>query len=1083
MSAIFSCVAYSFVSRDQRKPRWMRMVSIVAAFSLLLVYGRDAVAQVSTASIRGVVSDPTGSRIPGATVLATQTDTQVAHTATTDSEGSYVLPLLPVGSYVLKVTHDGFAGYQQQGIILAVGQDVSVPVTLKIGAVQETVTVSAGAPMLDTTSTETSALVSEKQVEGLPLNGRNPANLMFLAGGVSNPIQNVPTTNTSNPVLTNSLVFPSEIAPTVHGVRGGGVYFSLDGANNVDSFEVAGGPFPNPDATREFSVVSGVFGAKYFSAPGGAVNIVTKSGTNQIHGNAFEFIRNEGVNARNYFAARPDVLKRNQFGGTLGGPILHDKWFLFGSYQRTNLSWIIGGIPKVFTPTAAQRAIPNLNPVIKNLLQYIPLPTAPDGSITFTRPHFEHDNQYTAKTDFVFGKHQMFGRYFYEFFTLAPTGIPGGSMLPTTRGQVQHWYNATVGDTWTHGNLINDLRVGYIRDHSETVAGQNKVTWQSLGANIPAGQFPTLQGATVTGFFGVGAGNYNDFPRDTYSVNEDLNLIHGRHQLAFGVNYLHFATTLRTDNTQNPTATFNGTITGNAMNDFLTGQLSALIQSDGLFVQAAGTLPGFYAEDKYRVNDQLTLTGGIRWDPYVAFHPFNARMMCYQPGIQSTVFVNAPKGETFPGDVGCPISGAKSQYAIVEPRLGFAYQPASMKQVVIHGGYGVYSTQFGLASFLAFGSTQPFERTFNLSFSKTAPASISDPYATFPGGNPYAAGYILNGDVRPSTSPFINPASAFALDPNFKLQSVQSFSLAVDTSITNNDLLSVGYFGTVGHHQSAVVDLNQPIFVPGIPANQQASAQSRRPNTLIGTLRQEVSPGNSSYNGLEASFRHRARGGVEIQSSFDWAKALDDESSPANVLLTGGSLLPTPTDLHSRHARADFDQNYTWRTSVVWTVPWLRQAQGMKRLLGGWQINTILVDDAGQPFSVTDPSNASATGNGLEFANLVPGVSPYVRNPGVQAYFNAAAFTKATDGTYGNSSRNMLRAPNYFNIDTGMVKSFGFAERLSMVLRVEAFNTLNHSQFLPPNSAFGTPTSNPVFGQLTTARDPRILQGSAKIVF
>jgi hypothetical protein len=1069
MSRLIKVLLQSFRSVEWGWAIKLRIWLLGIAFSIMLFGGSYIRAQVSTATIRGTVTDSTGGVLTGASVVATQSDTHISHNAVTGEDGSFVIPLLPVGSYSLKVSHDGFASYEQTGIVLSVAEDVSIPAVLRVGATAETVTVSADASMLDTTSTETASLVNQRQVEGLPLNGRNPANLVFLAGGVSNPIQNVPVTNTSNPVLTNSLVFPSEIAPTVHGVRAGGVYFSLDGANNVDSFEVAGGPFPNPDATREFSIVSGVFGAKYFSAPGGAVNIVTKSGTNQLHGSAFEFIRNGAVNAINYFATKQDVLKRNQFGGTLGGPIIRDRWFIFGSYQRTALSNEQGGLV-AFTPTAAQRATVT-DTVIKNLLQYIPLP-GPNGSVTFSRPTIQRDNQYTVKTDVVLGSHQVFGRYFGEDFNQAPTGIPGGSMLGTFRGQIHNWYNATGGDTWTHGNLLNDLRVGFIRDHTQTVAGQNTVTWKDLGANIAVGQFPTLQGANVTGQFNVGAGNYNDFPRNTYSVNEDLSLLHGRHQLAFGMNYSHFSTTLRTDNTQNPTATFTGAFTGTAMGDFLTGQPSLFIQADGLFVQAHGVLPGFYAEDKYRMNNQLTLTGGLRWDPYIAYAPTNGRMMCYQPGVQSKVYTNAPLGETFPGDPNCIGSGAHSQYGIVEPRVGFAFQPASFKKAVIRGGYGLYSTQFALASFLAFGSTQPFERTFNI----TAPGLIDNPYATFPGGDPFASGFRLNGDVRPANSPFINPASAFAMSPDFKLQSVQSFSLAIDTAITDNDSLSVGYYGTVGRHQSAVVDLNQATYIPG--GSTSGNTQARRPNTNIGTLRQEISPGNSSYNGLQTSFRHRARGGVSFQSDFNWSKALDDSSSPANVLLTAGSQLPSTTLLHSRHALADFDQNYTWRNSVVWNLPWLNHASGAKRFLGGWQINAILIDDAGLPFSVTDPTGTSFSGNGVEFADLVPGQVVSVPHPNIHAYFNKAAFTNAAPGTFGDSGRNMLRAPNYFNIDSAVVKSFSLAERTSLIARIEFFNTLNHPQFLPPNSALGS-----TLGTITSARDPRILQGSVKVTF
>jgi len=295
---------------------------------LFVLSPQPAFTQVSTASIQGTVVDSTGAAVGGATITATQLDTQIARTTTSEASGAYIFPLLPVGSYSVKVSAAGFAPFEQTGIVLTVDEAASVPVALRVGNISETVTVNSDATMLNTTSSQTATLISQHQVEGLPLDGRNPATLVFLAGGVSNPVLNIPLSNTGNAILQNSLVYPTEIAATVHGVRGGGVYFSLDGASNVDPYQVTGGPFPNPDATEEFSVVSGNYGSRYVSAPGGAVNIVTKSGTNQIHGDVFEFIRNGAVNARNFFAAQPDALKRNQFGATAGGPIIRDRWRL-----------------------------------------------------------------------------------------------------------------------------------------------------------------------------------------------------------------------------------------------------------------------------------------------------------------------------------------------------------------------------------------------------------------------------------------------------------------------------------------------------------------------------------------------------------------------------------------------------------------------------------------------------------------------------------------------------------------------------------------------------------------------------------
>ena len=262
----------------------------IAVAVLLVLATPKAIGQISTAEISGVVQDPSGGVVSHAQLTLTQTDTGFVRDAVTGDDGAYTFTSLPVGSYVLRVKVSGFAPYEQTGIVLTVGQAATIRVTLTPGSITQTITVAADAALVNTVESAKTSLINQKQVEGLPLNGRNPAGLVFLAPGASNPVQNVPSSNTGSAVLQNSLVYPTEIAPTINGVRGGGVYFSLDGANNVDPYQVSGGPFPNPDASEQFSVVSGAYGSRYVSAPGGAVNVVTKSGTNEIHGNLFEFL-------------------------------------------------------------------------------------------------------------------------------------------------------------------------------------------------------------------------------------------------------------------------------------------------------------------------------------------------------------------------------------------------------------------------------------------------------------------------------------------------------------------------------------------------------------------------------------------------------------------------------------------------------------------------------------------------------------------------------------------------------------------------------------------------------------------------
>lgn len=1085
--------------------------SLLALCLLALAVGNfvsTARAQVSTASIVGTVLDSSRAAVSGATVTATQVDTQISRTVTSGNDGLFNIPLLPLGPYSLKVSAAGFEVFQQTGIVLTVGQVANIPISLEPGNVSQTVTVSANATMLNTTGSESVQLIGQKPVEALPLNGRNPAGLLFLIGGVNNAALNS-TGSTSSAVLQGALTYPSETAVAVHGVRSGGVYFSLDGANNVDPYQVTGGPFPNPDMVSEFNVVTGNYGARYVSAPAGAVNIVTKSGTNQIHGNVFEFVRNGDVNAGNFFSYNAalghpvaDPQKRNQYGADMGGPILRDRWFIFGGYQGTRLSDFsccityatpnaqerAGNLSDVATPIinpATGTPFPNnqvgpLDPTTQKLLAYIPLPTNPTtDSFSFPLPVFSTEESYVVKSDFVHGAHRIFGRYFYDLYDLPPTGIPNNDILASQRGQNHHWHNATGGDTWVHGSLVSDARFSFVRDESVNVAGEHGVSLPSLGEpNVTEGKYPTIQALFVEPYFYIQSGNLNDFSRNTYDGSEDITLLHGRNQLSFGVEVQHIGASEVSDNLENAGMIFAPIFTGNGLADFLLGLPIEMIQQDGVYMQSAGWLTGFYGEDKVRVNNRLTVTAGLRWDPYVPFHALGGRMQCYIPGEQSHVYPNAPTGLVFAGDHNCNASGTNANnLANVEPRVGFALQVDSSGKTVVRGGYGIYTMQYPMASFFAYGSVQPFERSFTLIPS----GPVSNIYANFPGGNPFAKGFQLGGPVPASTATFINPQTIDNLAQNFRLPYLQQFSLIAERSITANDFVSVGYYGSVGRHLGLVQDDNQAVYIPG--ASTTGNVQARRPNQNFSSAFTSVPTGMSNYSGLELVYRHRVRGGLTLSGDFDWSKSMDDNSNPANDVLTG-SLLSIPNDPGFRYAPSDFNQPHTLRALGVWSLPWYASSTGLKKIaLAGWQFSSLFTCDSGMPFSVSSPYGESFTGNGTEVGDRVPNV-PTTLSSGrseqakIAEYFNTAAFTNNAPGTFGNSGRNILTSPDYVDVDSAVMKDFHITERWGLNFRVEAFNVLNHTNFTPPLSALGATE-----GRLTGARDPRILQGAIKVYF
>ncbi|MCI0628865.1 MAG: carboxypeptidase regulatory-like domain-containing protein [Acidobacteria bacterium] len=1079
-----------------------RTVRLMFLFVIIAGISEQGWAQVSTASITGVVRDPSGAVVPGAQVTVTQTETQLSRATTTDSDGSFTFTTLPVGSYKLEASMTGFALHRQTGIVLTVGQIVSLPVALQLGQIEQTTTVSAEVLMVNTSDSTLSRLVDESQVEGLPLNGRQPAELVFLAPGSSNPVQNIPTQNTGHPVLQNSLVHPREIAPSLNGVRGNGVNFSLDGANNIDTYQVTGGPFPNPDATQEFSVVTSTYGARYVSAPGGAVNIVTKSGTNELHGNLWEFHRNGVMNARNFFADRHDDLKRNQFGFTAGGPIVKNHLFVFGSYEGMRLRDEVRGLT-AFVPTDAQRvgdfsAVPTplrdpvtgtpypnnqiplaqFNPVTRGLLPFLPRSSAPDGRIQFTRRIAQNDDQFVIRTDYSRDKHLFFGRYFLDDFSWDPLGIEDGNLLKSFRGQLHRWQNAALGHTYSASSFVSEFRLSYTRNSSTTVAGQSDLTLPGLGAKgFPVGQFPTIQFLQVQGFFQIDPGNFNGFPRDTWSLAEHIGLQRSRHQMSFGTEIQYLRAKLLTDNVQNPGSVFAGALSGHAVSDFLLGRPLVFLQSDGIFVRARGSLWGFYGEDKIRVNSKLTLTTGLRWDPYWPFRARFGRIQCFRPGQKSTVFANAPEGLVFEGDPNCNSSGTKSNLGNIQPRLGIAYSLDDRGRTVIRSGYGLYTMQFPMFSFLGFGFGQPYSRLFQL----IAPGLLSDPWANFPGGSPFANGFQLDDEARPRDVRFILPVRAGSITPNLHLGYVQQWNFTLEHALNASTVVQASYVGTKGTRLSVGADENQAVFIPG--QSSLGNVQQRRPFKDIAQAIVLRDDGNSNYNAFQLSVRYRTKGNLTLDSAFTAGKSIDYVSANANLILSGGpNQVPVPSNPRLRRGLSDFDLSHSWRTSFVWQIPFAKQASALaKAFLSRWQVSGIWILDAGQPFSIGALGGNSLSGNNLDHADLAPGVSAFLstnrpRGEVINQYFNTSAFVSNAIGTFGTTGRNILRSPGLTNLDFGVTKTIPFSDRYQAVFRAEFFNLTNTPHFLPPVNAVGTPT----FGRILTARDPRILQFGLK---
>jgi hypothetical protein len=484
---------------------------------------------------------------------------------------------------------------------------------------------------------------------------------------------------------------------------------------------------------------------------------------------------------------------------------------------------------------------------------------------------------------------------------------------------------------------------------------------------------------------------------------------------------------------------------------------------------------GIYGEDKYRVTSRLTLTAGLRWDPYLPFTQQGNRINCFVPGQQSQVYVNAPKGLIYPGDPGCNSGGGvTTKFSIVEPRIGVAYSLDKEGKSAVRAGFGLYSMQFPFFSFQGF-SAPPFTRNYSVTFF----APLDNPWSAAGGTNPFAGGFQGPNYIPPSNVSFSSATSAGLsvgdFGRNFTPGYVEQYTLSFQHAFTSADSVELAYVGTHGVHISQSEDLNLPVYGPGATT---ANELQRRPygSEGLAEIASLQSNTTSNYNGLNVTYRHSLKGGLELTSGFNWSKCLDAGSQPP---ITEASFYEVPYSNPSLfYGRCDFDQNLSFRTTTVWSGPKLEgRAVAMRILLGSWTLTDLLRVDAGQPFSVKDSGDSSFTGSGMDLASRVPGVPLYVKGQ-----LNRAAFTNNAPGTFGDSGRNSFRSVANIDDDIGLMKLFPIEGRFNLTFRAETFNLFNHPNLALPVADYFVNTQQE-FGSYTFARDPRIMQFSLNLHF
>lgn len=1100
----------------------LRVLSTLAAACLAaLLCHRPLSAQYTTASLGGTVVDQSGAAVPEAGVTVENTATGFTQKTSTDATGAYLFPRLQVGPYNLRVEKTGFTTYIQKGIILTVNQAASQPVTLQVGTVTQEVTVAATAELVNTREATVGQAVNEQSIVDLPLNGRNAQGLVFLAAGVTNVTEHYCGVNCEGGV------YPGEQYASISGAGSNGVNYQLDGVDHNDTYINTNLPFPNPDAVQEFNVQTSNMSAEYGNAVGGVVNVVSKSGTNEIHGDGFEFLRNGALNARNFFAPAQDTLKRNQFGGSVGGPIKKDKLFYFGTYQGTRLrqapqgnntfvptkaertgdfsdlcpGGFVGGIcpptngVQLMDPTAAtptpflNNQIPanRLNAVSQFFLAKIPLPNGGPSNprlVNFVGPSDKpKDDQFMIKLDYVRGKHQISGRYFFSNFLLQPFTAKDNLLQVDGNGNKVRVQNIDVNYTYNvSSNLLLNAWFGWNQQNGGSLSGA-PFGFPDAGVKIAAPTPPELV-IGVGGAFGIGTNHLGVFNRGDQTFRENSTWIKGPHEFRFGVEALRIRAPQANTFEQSGEFFFSGALSGDNIADFLLGRATNFTQAGGIFLSFTGIKWSAYANDNWKINNRLTLNLGLRWDPFSPYHDSEGRVPCFLPGHQSQRYPNAPLGLLYGGDnhdPGCPPGSFFSTLGNFAPRVGFAYRLTQDGKTSLRGGVGIYYEPPNTVAFQDVVGIAPFAPIINL-----IDVDFTDPYGSAGIPNPFPAQYGPRLPASNATFPL--PISITQIfDRNFHVSQVATWNLTLERQIAKTWLVRAAYVGNKGTHlfgtgdqESGLVEANPAINGPGATVG---NTQQRRLYPNFGFIGLIDSGVNGNYNGFQLTGEKRLSYGLSLLTNFTWAKQLND-FAPVQAFFSNTN----PFNRHFDYGRSDDDISHVFKLSAVYQVPHPKLGSTLGRLVEGWELTTNLLWQGGFPFSVFSGMDNSLSGVGEDRADFIGTSlaqaqlsSSRPHSQLIAQWFNTALFKENAIGTFGNTGKNILRGPKLFNTDLGILKNTKVTERTSVQFRAEFFNAFNNVNFDPTSLDSGVPDSG--FGQITRARDPRILQFALKLVF
>lgn len=1066
--------------------------------------------QGASGGIYGTILDSQGAAIAGAKVTVLHVSTNQARTTTSDQVGEFRFPLLPVGEYRITVEQSGFKRHEQTGLQLQVNDNIKVDVRLEVGEISTQVTVESAVATVETSSATIKEVVDSRRVVDLPLNGRNLADLTLLVPGVQ------PVGPPNGDAGLSAYSAPGVKNLSVNGSRQNQLGYSLDGGDNSDNLFNGNMAFPFPDAVQEFSMVTSNAGLEVGKHSAGTVNIVTKSGTNQIHGDGFWFVRNTDLNANDFFSTSPDGLQRNQTGVTLGGPIIKNKLFLFGGYQRTWLRQIVGSGSDLSMPAAFRNGdfssllpdkvindpltgqpfpgniIPKqrLSPAAQNLLGYLPLP-GPDGLIHYALSTQADTSDYVMRGDYRLNdKHTLVGRFFQENYAQVTPWVPG-NIRSTRTGITAPTTSATLGYTYVaRSNLISDSHITMAREVGNRTMPFPK-TIADLGVNIrPQSNEVNLRISGTSGINLSTGSKPASFARTNIEFRHSWQWIKGRHSLTWGGELMFSRYNEYNPNSASGIFLFNGRFTGFDQADYVLGAMSSFRQGNGEIEFRRIHYQGFYGGDTFRVTPRLTLNFGLRWEPFTPMTDLLDRQdqfiqEMYNARARSPHFVNAPPGLFYPGDklpngYVIPKAGTEGSMRYVSPRFGFAWDVKGDGKTSVRGGYGLFFDTPETWLYNNLNDYTPF--AFSVRF---LDGSFDDPYA----GRRNLNIFPYSGDFDPKI-PYQLPFNFDSLEHQYKLSYTQNWNLTVERRLGADWLLRLGYVGSKSTHLATGYDSNAPIYNFSQTLSQNLSTvDQRRPlSPNYGYIFLMSNPLGQFYNGLQVSINKRFSRRFSVLGSYTWSKNIDYNSTNNNM---EDSTIQNPFNFGHSRGLADSDHPQRFVGSFVWELPDPGKPAGstlLSAVLGHWQMSGIVTLQSGRPFTVFSSGDRTAGaangGNSDAFADLAGDLSLTGGSRGQQIarYFNTSAVAQAAAGTFGTLGRNILRGPGFNNTDLSVTRNFPlhFREGARVAFRTEFFNLFNRPQLGLPNATIG----NRTFGRITsTASGPRILQLSLKVEF